>query len=94
MRKYTTFWPAALIGTVVLLGGCTGEPRTFYTEKAIVLKPPAAVRAPARPAVARSAPAFSQAEKERLFRAFQQSQALKEQALQEQASPDKSEATP
>ncbi len=89
MRECVSFWPAVVIGAVILLSGCVGQPRTFYAEKPIVLKPPAVFREPARPLAAGSAPALSRAKKERLFQEFQRSQVLKEQA-----STDSVDATP
>ena len=77
-------WPFAVVGTMVLLGGCVGQPRTFpiakpIAGKTIVLEPRAAVRAPTRPVTA--AQALSPAQKERLFREFQSSQSRKTQAV-------------
>jgi len=69
-------WSAAALAAVILLGGCMGEPQTFYTAKPIVLEPratpPIRVR-PVRTAPAAPAPALSAAEKEKLFQRFQQS---------------------
>ncbi len=88
MRNRTFPWSAAAIGAVVMLGGCVGEPRTFYEAKPVVPPRPAALRAPAPPMVTAPAPVLSRAAKERLFRGFQQSQSLKQRTLTDQ------EATP
>jgi len=74
-------WPAVAVAATALLVGCTGEPRTFYTAKPIVLEPRPAARAPARPVRAAPGPVLSLAEKEQLFQKFRRLQRLKDQTV-------------
>ena len=82
MRVCHIVRPKAALCAVVLLGGCTGVTRDYGSP--IVLQPRAAIRPLERPAAAPSrlapsaapavAPPLSQAEKDRLFRQFQDGQ--------------------
>lgn len=82
-------WLTVAFGAAFLLGGCIGEPRTYYAAKPIVLEPRVTPRIAARAAHAApvasapnlTAPALTAAEKERLFQKFQRSQRLKDQAV-------------
>lgn len=67
-------WSAACLGAL-LLSGCVGQPQTYGSGRPIVLTP--RVAAPrVRPAPAtRPAVPLSAAEKQRLFRQFQETQA-------------------
>ncbi len=76
MRICTSPWSIAALGAAVLLGGCVGEPQTFYAAKSIVLGRPTAARLPPKPVPALAAPTLSAGEKTRLFQDFQQSQGL------------------
>lgn len=65
----------ALAAAGLVLAGCVGEPRIYVRPRPVVARPQAA---PARPAPApapRAAAPLSAAEKERLFREFQDTQA-------------------
>lgn len=77
-------WLTVAFGAAFLLGGCIGEPRTYYAAKPIVLEPRVTPRITARAvhaAPVASAPNLTAAEKERLFQKFQRSQRLKDQAV-------------
>lgn len=71
---------AITFGVALLLGGCVGEPRTFYSARPAVPGSSAAPRILPRPASSTAASALSASEKRRLFQQFQQSQGAKDEA--------------
>ena len=71
---------AAAFGLALLPGGCVGSPQTFYAAEPAAPERSAPIRLSPRPAPVRTAPSLSDSEKRRLFRDFQQSQSVKDDA--------------
>ena len=76
---------AAASGLALLPGGCVGVPQTFYAADPVAPERPVPPRVSPRPAPAPAASTLSDSEKRRLFRDFQQSQGMKDEATTNQA---------
>ena len=78
---------ASLLGLSLLLSGCVGTARTFYSAGPAVPARSAASRLLSRPASPAAAPALSASEKQRLFQEFQRSQGAKDEADTQEPAP-------
>ena len=76
---------AAAFGLALLPGGCVGVPQTFYAADPVAPEHRAPSRVSQKPAFAPAASTLSDSEKRRLFRDFQQSQDVKDEAATTQA---------
>jgi len=81
MRLFRTSRLIVALGAAIVMVGCTGEPRTYYAAKSIVLHRHATAQAQTRSVPTASVLALSTDEKERLFRGFQASLGLKGQPI-------------
>ena len=76
---------AAAFGLALLPGGCVGVPQTFYAADPVAPERPVPSRLSPRPASTPSPSTLSDSEKRRLFREFQQSQGIGDEATTTQA---------
>ncbi len=76
---------AAAFGLALLPGGCVGVPQTFHVAHPAAPERTPPSRVSQRPTSAPAASTLSDSEKRRLFRDFQQSQDVKDEAATIQA---------